>query len=522
MPPLRAACYMLASLLLALTQGLGMNLISANLPQIQSSLGATTNEAIWLVAAYMAPNVSLALALIKIRTQYGLRNFAELSIAIFVLVSLMHLFVDDMQSALVVRFFSGIAAAPMSTLGFLYMLEPFPPAKKMTIGLCLALTNMSLAAPVARLIAPDLLQIGQWQGLYLFEIAIAMMAFAAVYMLPLAPQPRAKVIHCLDVVSYLFIAVGFGLIATVLTLGRAYWWLEAPWLGAMLAGGIIAVTCAAVIELNRESPLLDIRWLASREVLHFTAALLVFRIVLSEQTSGAFGFFQVLGLQNDQMATLCWVVLAAGVAGGLACAVVMKPGREPAIHMVALTMLAAGAYMDSQATNLTRPTEMYLSQALIAAAGALFLPPALASGVMSALKKGPNYILSFVIVFLTTQSIGGLLGSAVVGTFITWREKFHSHALVEHIVLTNPIVAQRVSQLSGAYGRVLNDKTFLDAQGLALLGQQATKEANVLAYNDAFLAIAVLALFALAVLTVHVAVAAIGRRLAPAPQPATP
>src|ERR671921_16338 len=167
MPPLRAAAYMLASLLLALTQGLGMNLISANLPQIQGSLGATTNEAPWLVAAYMAPNASLALALIKIRTQYGLRNFAELSIAVFVLVSLMHLFVDDLQSALVVRFFSGIAAAPMSTLGFLYMLEPFPPAKKMNIGLCLALTNTALAAPLARLIAPDLLQIGNWQGLYL-------------------------------------------------------------------------------------------------------------------------------------------------------------------------------------------------------------------------------------------------------------------------------------------------------------------------------------------------------------------
>jgi hypothetical protein len=42
------------------------------------------------------------------------------------------------------------------------------------------------------------------------------------------------------------------------------------------------------------------------------------------------------------------------------------------------------------------------------------------------------------------------------------------------------------------------------------------------AYNDVFLAIAVLALCALAALTLHVGVAAIGRRLAlaPVPQPA--
>ena len=66
---------------------------------------------------------------------------------------------------------------------------------------------------------------------------------------------------------------------------------------------------------------------------------------------------------------------------------------------------------------------MYLSQALIAFAGALFLPPAMAAGLMMALKKGPNYILSFVIVFLTTQSIGGVLGSAIFGSFITLRRR---------------------------------------------------------------------------------------------------
>jgi MFS family permease len=521
MPPLRAASYMLAAVLLALTQGLGMNIISANLPQIQGSLGATTNEATWLVAAYMAPNVSLGLLLIKIRTQYGLRNFAELSILVFVLVSLMHLFVDDLHSAIVVRFFSGIAAAPMSTLGFLYMLEPFPPAKKMNIGLSLALTNISLGAPVARLISPRLLDIGQWHGLYLAEIAIALMGFAAVYLLPLTPQPRAKVIHWLDVVSYLLLAVGFGLTAVALTLGRACWWFEAPWLGVMLALAIAAIMAAVIIELNRESPLIDIRWLASKEVVHFTGALLMFRIVLSEQTSGAFGFFQVLGLQNDQMSTLYWVILAASVAGGLTCAAVMKPGREPAIHMVALTLLIIGATMDSRATNLTRQVEMYASQALIAAASSLFLPPALASGLLSALKNGPNYILSFIIIFLTTQSIGGVLGSAIIGTFITWREKFHSHALVEHITLTDPIIAQRVSQLASAYGRVLTDKTLLNAEGLALLSQQATREANVLSYNDAFLLIAALSSFALAALVVHIAVAAIAHRFTPIPQPAT-
>jgi MFS family permease len=518
MPLPRAGLYVITSLLLALTQGLGMNLITANLPQIQGSLGATTNESMWLVAAYLAPNVSLAVILVKIRNQYGLRNFAELGILAFVLVSLLHLFVTDLTSAIALRFFSGIVASPMSSLAFLYMLEPFPPAKKMSVGLTIALTNMSLAAPVARLVGPPLLDIGQWHGLYMFEVALALMAFAGVYLLPLTAPPRVKSIHWLDVVSYLFIAVGFGLLAIGLTVGRFYWWFEVPWLGVMFACAIASLTVAVVIELNRESPFLDIRWLTSKDVLHMAGVLLLFRFALTEQTSGAFGFFQYLGLQNTQMSTLAWIILASGLISGWICAAVIKPGREPAIHTVALVFLTVGAYLDSQATNLTRPAEMYLSQALIAAASSLFLPPSLAAGMMSALKKGPNYILSFFIVFLATQNIGGALGSALIGSFVTWREKFHSNILVEHISLTDPVVAQRVSQLAGAYGRVLTDKTLLNAEGLALLGQQATKEAYVLAYNDVFLVIAAVSAFGLACLIIHTFVAALRRWLSPAPQ----
>ncbi|MEZ0171550.1 MFS transporter [Microvirga sp. TS319] len=519
MPAYRAALYFITSVLLSLTQGLGMNLITANLPQIQGSLGATTNESMWLVAAYLAPNVSLSVILIKVRNQYGLRRFAELGILGFVLVAAMHLFVSDMQSALIVRFFSGIVASPMSSLAFFYMLEPLPQAKKLGLGLSLALTNTTLGAPIARLVAPGLLEIGQWHGLYLLEAGLAMMAFAGVYTLPLTAPPRAKVLHWLDFVSYIFLAIGFGLTAMGLTVGRFYWWFEAPWLGAMFACAIAALTVAVLIELNRESPFLDIRWLTSKQTLHLAGVLLLFRFALSEQTSGAYAFFQALGLQNEQLGTLAWVILAGGMAGGVACAAFLKPGREPLLHMLALCFLTIGAYMDSQATNLTRPEEMYVSQALIAAAGTLFLPPAMAAGMVSALQKGPNYILSFIVVFLATQSLGGALGSAALGTFVTWREKFHSAALVEHITLTNPVVAQRISQLSGAYGRVLTDKSLLNAEGLALLSQQATKEAYVLAYNDVFLVISVLSGVALAILAIHLAILSIGRRLSPAPQP---
>jgi hypothetical protein len=60
---------------------------------------------------------------------------------------------------------------------------------------------------------------------------------------------------------------------------------------------------------NRQSPLIDLRWLFSREMLHFAAVLVLFRLMLAEQTAVAGNFFQITGLQNDQLAGLYGMVL---------------------------------------------------------------------------------------------------------------------------------------------------------------------------------------------------------------------
>ena len=517
MPPARAAAYMAAALALALTQGMGMNMVSANVQQLQGVFGATSAETSWLVAAYMAPNVSLALALIKLRTQFGLRTFAEGAILVFVGAALLNHATAGLGPALVTRFLSGVAAAPMSSLAFLYMLEPFPPQRKLTTGLPLALTAIALGAPLARVVSPPLLDLGLWHALTALELGLALIALACVYLLPLTSPPRAKVIHWLDVTSYLLIATGFGAIAVSLVLGPIYWWVEAPWIGWLLVLAAAALAAAAMIELNRPEPLLDIRWLASPAVLHFTAALLVFRLVLSEQSSGAAGLFRAMGYGGAQSQALFAVIAAATLAGGLLCALLLRPGREPAIHVVALLLVASGAFLDSHATTLTRPANMYLSQSLIALGMALFLPPALMSGLTSALRKGPQYILSFIIVFLTTQSLGGLAGSAAFQTFVTWRQRLHLGALAEQLDPGNPLVAERLASLTASYGAVLPDQGALSAQGLALLNAQVTAQAQVLAYDDAFRAIALIALAALAALLLHIGGAALLARRAPAP-----
>lgn len=505
MPPIRATIYASASILLGLTQGLGLNLVAANLTGLQGPLHATQIEVNWLTAAYMATNITGTLFLYKVRTQFGLRRFAEIGLIIYALVTIAHLFSNDLRSAIAVRAVMGIAAAPLSTLAFYYMLEWLPPARKLTIGIAFGVLGGQIAAPLARMISPDLLQIGDWHGLYLLEAGLAMMSLAVIFILPITHPPRIKIFDREDLISFPLIAVGFGSIAVILSVGRLYWWLDAPWIGWLGVTGIAAITLLVMIELHRVHPIVNLRWMFTYDMLTITGSLLLFRFVLSEQTLGAVGFFNMLGLQNDQLVPLLGIILAATVVGYVVTALVMSKENGPTLHLIALLMIAAGAWMDSHVTNLTRPEQFYLSQAMIAFAGALFLPPALMAGFMKAIAGGPVFILSFLVVFLGTQSMGGILATAILGTFQTIREKFHSSIIADHLSLLDPLVVQRVKAYGAATSKALADPALQNAEGVVLLGRAVTQEANILAYQDLFLLIFYTALAGIFLLALHTA-----------------
>jgi hypothetical protein len=216
--------------------------------------------------------------------------------------------------------------------------------------------------------------------------------------------------------------------------------------------------------------------------------------VLSEQTSGAVGLLQQLGVGPDQMHVLFALILAATVAGTLVSAFTLNVEKLSKPIAIALALVAVGAALDSHATALTRPAQVYLSQALLGFASALFIGPALMIGITNVLQRGgAQNLVAFIVVFSVGQNVAGLAGSALVGTVETLREKYHSNQLSEAIGLGDPDVVLRLQQLSAAYSRQGGDAALHALQGQMLLQQQITQQAHVLAYNDVFLTISIAA-----------------------------
>ncbi|MBU2956652.1 MFS transporter [Paracoccus sp. 1_MG-2023] len=517
MPLPRAVAYMAAATLLAVTQGLGQSFLTVNISTFAGDLGITTTDASWLLIVYMVPRAALPLMLIKLRTQYGLRRFAEWGIAIHVVVAFAVLWVTDMRSALVLHFLAGAAAAPLSTLAFLYMLEPLEQTWKMRLGLPATLATIMSGTSLGWIVSPHLIGDGGLTWMHLTSLGLSMASLALVFLLPLRPVPHMKVIKPLDFASFLLIASGFAGIVTAFVMGPAHYWSE-PWIIWTLAGAIAALAASAMIELNREAPIIDIRWLASPAILHLTGTLLLLRLLLSEQTSGAPRMFQVLGLQAQQMGGLFTVILIGTILGSLACVAWMRPDRIPRFHLAALAMIAFGAWLDTQSTVLTRPHQMLISQGLIAFAGMIFMVPAMMSGLLTALAKGPQYLLSFIIVFISTQSLGSILGSGLFSTLITHRQAAHYQALTEQLAVGDAQTNAAIAAIAARLQPGMIDTAQARTQAVYQLAQEAGRQATVLAYDDAYTLIFLAASMAAGALLLHLLRDWLTARLTPAPQ----
>ena len=491
-PPLRMAAYFGIGILTGITGGLGNALVSANLASIQGGLGLGTVEAALLPAAYVMTNVCANLVLVRLRIQYGLQHFVRWMLVAYAATAFAHLFVQGFWTAVLVRAASGIAAGALTTICILTMMQAMPAAKRLA-GVLIGIGLPQLAMPIARIISPPLLISGDWRMTYFVELGLSLLALAALTALPLPPSERADVFERTDALSIALLFPGVALLCAVFGLGRIVWWTDARWIGWALVGAILLLSAGILVERRRANPLLQTGFLSTGAILRLAFAAVSVRILVSEQTFGSIGLLGSVGLGPDQFQTLYVVILLASIAGIAVSVLTFNPDQLGRPIRLACAVIAIGAFMDAGATDLTRTANLYVSQALIGFGALLFIGPALLVGNVRMLLAGPQKFISWVVLFSATQNLGGLIGPSIFGTLQTYREKFHSNELVGQIVMTDPVVVQRFALANQSLSSTILDPALRSAKAGALISQQATLESNILAFNDVFLAIGVLA-----------------------------
>jgi MFS family permease len=489
----RRLLYLATGVIIGASSTFANALSSVNIGQIAGSAGLDVAEASLLPAVYYAMNATANLTLIKARAQFGIPQVTGAALSVYAVAGLLQLAVPGLTSAIIVRATNGVAAASLITLSMYYLLQAFPP-KFRPLGLVIGMGVPQLGTPLARTIPVDVLAQDGWHGMHLIEIGIALGILALVLAVRLPPSDRSRAFEPLDLVTIGLALGGYLLLCQVLNLGRLYWWTDAPWLGETLAFAILLLAAAAIVESSRTHPLVRLSWVGSWGIMRFAAVALFLRMTLAEQTFGSVGLLTAGGLTNDQLGHLFALVILAMIAGIAVAALTLSEERIPWQVMTASLLIALGAWLDSGSTSLTRPPELYVSQMLIGFGTTLFIGPALVYGIARMLARGGDYLISFVVLFSTTQNVGGLMGSALLGTLQTSWARNASQVLAGDMLASDPQVAGRLATGGAAFGSTIVDPSIRAVESGRLLGQAVARQAAVIGFNDTFRFVAFLAL----------------------------
>lgn len=490
-PAPRKIAYLLIGLFIGLVGGAQNGFLLANTAALQGALSLTPVQAGWISVAFYSTYACMSMLLFRVRLEFGIQPFVRYAMIGLVAANFLQVLELGYYSELAARAFSGIAASALSALSIYYLMQGLPAAVRIA-GLILGIGLSQVAFPLARAISPYLLVDGNISRAFQLQLGLSVVALGAVYLLRLPPGDRRRTFEKLDLPSITLFMTGVAALLAFMIQGRIQWW-DTPWLGWALALAILCLGGCILIEMNRRRPMLDTRWLSSRAILSLAITGAVVRILVTEQSFGATGMFSTLGLVNEQLSSYFFVLAGATISGSILSILRLNPKDLTRPILFAVFIIAVAAFADTRTGIMSRPSDLYLTQAAIAFAAVFAMGPVLMEGMLRALTAGPAYVISFIAVFSLSQTLGGLAGVSALSAFHTFRLKTHLIDAGATLTIANPELTEQIGQTIARFAPTISDPLLQQQAAAASITQAVGREAAVLAFNDVFFLIGTLA-----------------------------
>ncbi len=487
----RRLTYLAIGILLGFVGGSQNGFLLANSLALQAQMALTPVELGWLNVAFYATYACMSMMLFRVRQEFGIQPFVRYAMLGLVGANFVQLLGPGYTIELAARAIAGITASGLTALSLYYLMQGLPAAMRIG-GLILSLGLVQVAVPLTRAMSPALLVDGDLQHALQFQFGLSLLALGAVYMLRLPPGIRQKTFEKLDIPSFLLFMMGVGALCAFLIQGRIQWW-DTPWLGGALAMAVVGIGGCFLIELNRKSPMLDLRWLSSRALFSLAMIAATVRILLAEQGFGASGLFTALGYGSTQLAPYYYTMAGATLVGMILSVIRLDPKDLTRPVLFAILVITIAAFADTQTGIMTRPQDVYWTQAAIAFAAVFAMGPVMMQGMVRALVAGPSYVVSFIAMFSLAQSIGGLAGVSALSAFHSIRLKTHIIDAGGTLTLANPQLVDALNVTVRNAAPVQADAALAQQTASAAISQEVGREAAVLAFNDVFFLIGTLA-----------------------------
>jgi MFS transporter, DHA2 family, multidrug resistance protein len=424
----------------ALLELIDTTIVNVALPNIMGNLGATLEDANWIVTGYAVANVIILPMSGWLGDRFGRKNYFLASILIFTVASFLCGNATSLEELIIFRLIQGLAGGGLISTGQAILLETWPPSE---VGMATALFGLgavvgpTVGPTIGGLITDNL----SWQWIFYVNIPIGCIAAFCVSTF-VRESPKYGQGKRVDWWGIMFLALGVGALQVVLEKGEDKDWFQTWWISALTFVTIISAICFVWRETSIDFPVVNFKILRHRSFMIGIFTSFVLGVALYGSTFIFPVFCQnLLGFTAKQTGL---ILLPGGIAT-IVCmpfvGVMLKKG-------IPAQFLAGGGFLlffifcwMLDGSTLQSGTGNFFWPLIIRGVGMAILFVPLTTLAISELK-GPEIGQGTGLNNMMRQ-LGGSFGIAIMTTIIHIRTMTNRNILVENINQYNPAYNDR-------------------------------------------------------------------------------
>lgn len=237
-------------------------IVNVALPQIMGNLGATLEDAGWLVTGYAVANVIILPMSGWLGDRFGRKNYFMASIILFTIASILCGNATGLTELILFRILQGLAGGGLLSTAQAILMETWP---REEVGMATAL--FGLGAVVGPTVGPTIggYITDNFSWPWIFYVNIPVGALAAFLVTTFVKEsPRYARGQPVDWWGILLLATGVGSLQVVLEKGETEDWFATPYISVLTVTTVLAAVAFIWRELSTDHPVVNFRILKHR------------------------------------------------------------------------------------------------------------------------------------------------------------------------------------------------------------------------------------------------------------------
>jgi DHA2 family multidrug resistance protein len=463
---------------------LNIQIVNASLADIQGAIGAGIDDGGWISTSYLIAEIVVIPLSGWLAQVFSVRIYLLTNAMLFLALSVACAFAQNLPQMIVLRALQGFTGGVLIPMAFTLIITLLPKARQ-PVGLALFALSATFAPAIGPTIGGYLTENWGWQYIFYVNLVPGALMIGLLWFSLEAKPMKLALLREGDWAGIITMAVGLSALQTVLEEGNKDDWFGSPFIVRLSIIAVVALSAFLWIELTAAKPLLNLRLLARR---NFGFGILA-NFLLGVALYGSVFILPVYlsriqGYNAEQIGmVLAWTGLPQLVLIPLVPQL-MKRLDARLIIGVGFVLFAASNFMNIHMTPDYATDQLFWPNIVRAIGQALVFAPlsAVATSGIEAENAGSASGL-----FNMMRNLGGAVGIAMLQTFLTKREQYHSNVLMQSVSLLEQATRTRIEQLTQYFvNHGIIDRADASHRALVAIGHVVQKQAYILAFSDTF------------------------------------